>query len=477
MDIQAQGESRSSALRLPDLEASNKAKFPSRQKLQIQSEEQGKIMTNQRHKRPHTKSRWGCYNCRARRVKCQETKPACENCMYRDMECVYPSKVREWVGAGKQTASRRDALVVSSQVGKQVSLSQGLSVSPFSGDDLRYFHHFLVVARPHLPFGSEGTWTTEVPRYAHEYPHLMHAILSLGATHYSLVSPNGSEYSPTAIVHRGKALKALSAAIAEGPECTKTDMDVILATCYALVFQAYHMNDGLVDFAVMVRGCGLITYCILDKYKTSQLFRLQTEDEALEMVSGLADEPVSSPLMINSLLVAIDMVQPLLQSTTHHHFFRALRETLAALGVSNRTAFINLTKIYAVWYQAENREFLTFIAPVNHVSRALFMYFLAIELMMQPVYGRLRELSGTTFLTTDTVVHQWADSIYRELPASIRELVKLPMQIIAADGNSTRSGGGTRSEGAFRNLHAEFFDMETSAWLGCVNPAGVSAVE
>jgi hypothetical protein len=88
--------------------------------------------------------------------------------MYRDMECVYPSKVRDWLGTGKQTASRRDAAIASPQNGKEVSPSQGLAVSPFSGDDLRFFHHYLVVARPHLPFGSEEIWATEVPRYAHE---------------------------------------------------------------------------------------------------------------------------------------------------------------------------------------------------------------------------------------------------------------------------------------------------------------------
>ncbi|KAF4222394.1 hypothetical protein CNMCM5878_005676 [Aspergillus fumigatiaffinis] len=459
----------------PDFETSNKAELPDRRKLQ--AGEQGKGMTNQRQKRPHTKSRWGCYNCRARRVKCQETKPACENCMYRDMECVYPCKVRDWVGTGKQTASRRDAVIASSQNGKEVSPSQGLAVSPFSGDDLRFFHHYLVVARPHLPFGSEEIWATEVPRYAHEYPHLMHAILALGATHYSLVSPNGSEYSSTAIIHRGKALKALSAAIGKGPECTTTDMDVILATCYALVFQAYHMHDGLVDFAVTVRGCGVITNCIIDKYKTSQLFHLQTEEESAEVALALADEPVSSPLLIDSLLASIDRLQPLFQSTIHHRFFQALRETLAALAISSRTAFVKLTRIYAVWYEAENREFLMFIAPANHVSRALFMYFLVIELVMQPAFIRLRELNGTAFVRTDLVGHQWADAIYRELPSSIRELIELPMQIIAADENSTRSSRGTWSDGAIPNLHAQFLEMETTAWLGCAEPGGVQVLE
>jgi hypothetical protein len=66
MDIQVEAGSRTSPLP-SDVEASNKAELPDRRR--SQSAEQGKAMTNQRQKRPHTKSRWGCYNCRARRVK------------------------------------------------------------------------------------------------------------------------------------------------------------------------------------------------------------------------------------------------------------------------------------------------------------------------------------------------------------------------------------------------------------------------
>lgn len=43
-----------------------------------------------------------------------------------------------------------------------------LSMRQFTGEDLRFFQHFLLVARPHLPFGSEESWTTLVPAYAHE---------------------------------------------------------------------------------------------------------------------------------------------------------------------------------------------------------------------------------------------------------------------------------------------------------------------
>ncbi|KAL6866324.1 hypothetical protein ACO1O0_002432 [Amphichorda felina] len=42
-------------------------------------------------KRPHKKSRTGCKNCKARKVKCNEARPTCRSCRLRKTPCVYPS--------------------------------------------------------------------------------------------------------------------------------------------------------------------------------------------------------------------------------------------------------------------------------------------------------------------------------------------------------------------------------------------------
>lgn len=42
-------------------------------------------------KRPHKKSRAGCKNCKARKVKCDEARPTCRSCRLRKTECIYPS--------------------------------------------------------------------------------------------------------------------------------------------------------------------------------------------------------------------------------------------------------------------------------------------------------------------------------------------------------------------------------------------------
>ena len=45
-------------------------------------------------KRPHTKSRGGCTNCKHRKVKCDEARPICRACTLRHETCVYFHKPR-----------------------------------------------------------------------------------------------------------------------------------------------------------------------------------------------------------------------------------------------------------------------------------------------------------------------------------------------------------------------------------------------
>ncbi|KUI63216.1 Sterol uptake control protein 2 [Cytospora mali] len=42
-------------------------------------------------RRGHTKSRNGCFNCKTRRIKCQETRPACDHCVKVGLNCEYPA--------------------------------------------------------------------------------------------------------------------------------------------------------------------------------------------------------------------------------------------------------------------------------------------------------------------------------------------------------------------------------------------------
>jgi hypothetical protein len=98
----------------------------------------------------HTKSRLGCYNCKKRKIKCQETRPWCESCIKAGMKCEYPKP--------------RNANVTLPPPIIQPQSTPNV----FSMEDMQYFHHFLMRAYPHLPVGGAPVWTMDVPVLAHQ---------------------------------------------------------------------------------------------------------------------------------------------------------------------------------------------------------------------------------------------------------------------------------------------------------------------
>jgi hypothetical protein len=101
----------------------------------------------------HTKSRRGCYSCKRRKIKCQETRPACGHCLKGGIKCDYPILVQE------------TTLTILSPT--PILQPQSTPVV-FSMKDMQFFHHFLVRAYPHLPVGADKTWTMQIPAFAQE---------------------------------------------------------------------------------------------------------------------------------------------------------------------------------------------------------------------------------------------------------------------------------------------------------------------
>lgn len=50
---------------------------------------------------PKTRSRHGCWPCKAKKVKCDETKPSCEACLRANEQCDYKIRLN-WTGRGKK---------------------------------------------------------------------------------------------------------------------------------------------------------------------------------------------------------------------------------------------------------------------------------------------------------------------------------------------------------------------------------------
>lgn len=88
-----------------------------------------------------------------------------------------------------------------------------------------------------------------------KYDFLLHSMLGLGASHLSLLTPHG--YEKAALKHRVLAISALNKHLAK-PGLTNQDAEAAFGAMLNLTFQSAYMNDGLVDFLTMVRGCKLI---------------------------------------------------------------------------------------------------------------------------------------------------------------------------------------------------------------------------
>lgn len=51
----------------------------------------------------HKRTRSGCFTCRSRRIKCDETRPVCERCRKGNRECVYPSASKHQPRSGAKS--------------------------------------------------------------------------------------------------------------------------------------------------------------------------------------------------------------------------------------------------------------------------------------------------------------------------------------------------------------------------------------
>ncbi|RAH40541.1 Zn(II)2Cys6 transcription factor [Aspergillus brunneoviolaceus CBS 621.78] len=78
----------------------------------------------------HKRTRSGCFTCRSRRIKCDETRPVCDRCRKGSRDCVYPST--NTPGASKSASARGTSKARSSQA----RAAEG-STSPRESEDVR----------------------------------------------------------------------------------------------------------------------------------------------------------------------------------------------------------------------------------------------------------------------------------------------------------------------------------------------------
>ncbi|KAK5047366.1 hypothetical protein LTR84_006889 [Exophiala bonariae] len=405
----------------------------------------GKVKGPMIHRRSHTKSKAGCLSCKIRRIKCSEEKPTCTNCVRRSRICEWPAPRLNPIhlrfgNSACQTSVEPPKHSVS-------SVNDGFTLR-----DLRLFHHFLNHASPSLPLGNQGIWVRDIPQLVHEYDHLMHALLALGASHISsrtTKTGNTEKDNYRALEHRGRAIAGLKKAFSQN-EGSPPESDAMLATCYALAFQSAHVSNGSLDFATFVRGCAMITRRIQSSNENT-VFQLSTD--TTQCPTNFSPSHVDSPLNFQlpphlaNLLTqgarAIQDTEPyMVQHRAESNFYHGIYATLMALQHSPATGYGQFLSFYAVWFKmAEDSLDLHLTSGlVRDSAQLLWAYFIGLQLLILvivnqatmengvPLLEEARDLRSTR-LSQLTVTLAWFQAIVQSTPDHLQQYVTWPRQM------------------------------------------------
>ncbi|KAI5363708.1 putative zn(2)-C6 fungal-type DNA-binding domain-containing protein [Septoria linicola] len=161
-------------------------------------------------RKSHVKSRLGCIQCKARRVKCDEKHPTCSNCKRRQESCSYRNPT-------PSIASPPDP--------GSISQPNGASNSPQAHiKQLELMHQFAsdtyatLAIRPHGPI----TQQFELPKLAFENAFLLDTVFAITSLHLAYLRPNEAQWRiADAARYQAQAIAATRQRVAklEASEC------------------------------------------------------------------------------------------------------------------------------------------------------------------------------------------------------------------------------------------------------------------
>lgn len=236
-------------------------------------------------KRPHRKSRAGCRNCKKRKVKCDEGRPACRPCTARKETCVYlavtkrasPTTSTASSSPGKESSP---ALAVASRHTSTVPQQPLFVPSGHDECDMRLLWFY--TAATYASFSSGGlkernvdvVLKVNVVQHAFANPFLMNCILGLSAMHANHLGIHTMGISRSQEMHyRARAFETYRKAVEAADPAT---YPALLATSLLLCGLSTHVFRGdeakplaILDWLALWKGIG----AIIDVIQLPKMFR------------------------------------------------------------------------------------------------------------------------------------------------------------------------------------------------------------
>ncbi|KAL2443712.1 hypothetical protein ABEF95_010942 [Exophiala dermatitidis] len=216
-----------------------------------------------RRRTAHEKSRTGCMTCKARKVKCDETKPYCRRCTESGRECDGPiSSGLRFIHEGR-TVSEGNGLFYRPEI--------SLATPQHDSAERRAFHHFLHRAAPVFAGVVDSPfWLDLVPRLAQSNPFVWDAVVSISwlfeHVPYDRLVTN-LDARPAVIVSEGhrQALQWYTRAIAslrQHLDQGEVDAPLALVSCILFVSVEYQQRNIGNALVLMEMGYKLLAQSI-----------------------------------------------------------------------------------------------------------------------------------------------------------------------------------------------------------------------
>ncbi|KAI1767992.1 hypothetical protein GGR53DRAFT_525545 [Hypoxylon sp. FL1150] len=231
-----------------------------------------------RQRRYHVKSRLGCMNCKSRKVKCDEKRPTCRKCFTRGLECSYDQSAERQLTPYRDNQHQAPDTTTSQGNQTHARTSGGLSrvreLGPPTLDleALQLMYHFEHHTSGTLLFG-QPLWREQIIPLALQHDYLMHAVLTIGASHLHYLQPQVPQHTRAASVHLDRALAGFRLNMGAS-NLSQHHFDVIIACGFLLLHYAWSTpffnvpndaspsieSDGLLWFAAGLKTVILSAY-------------------------------------------------------------------------------------------------------------------------------------------------------------------------------------------------------------------------
>ncbi|KAJ3471161.1 hypothetical protein MRS44_001260 [Fusarium solani] len=335
-------------------------------------------------RRGHTKSRRGCYNCKRRRIKCQETRPACGHCTKTGLKCEYPAMPQ---------ITHQVCLSRSPKLSSIADMPPAASPNPA----FQLTGHALLPALPNTmlpapPLKQEEIWTHEIPCIAHNHEFLMHAILGFSA---SQLIKTDSSIVTAAMSHRVKAIRAIKKRLSETSRAPieSEEANAMIATCFALTFQSVSLEDGLAEFLTFIRGIMVVGMQMMFR-GIKPLFQNMPEQEQDALLEPLMEGlPLIQKGYVDSAMEAVVNLKPLCKEQVEIEYHQHLVNILEQLYLNSWDAYKAYTRQYGWWMMLPHDTFEALINPDNQVIMLLHSHWIAINEIMTPITGQEKQVA------------------------------------------------------------------------------------